>query len=318
MIIKGTCQKQLLMTAIHDAILSPGSRWSEISSNKTNDFLNTGGTDGWVFKSPPIGSKQQSIFLTLKSLDLSLSPLSTPANKGANHLLMWLSENYVPGSSGVNGVHTNKSAAVIYWAFCQVDTVNCAPTSLFDYIIDIKDHRIIIIIQRNNLTTTTYPGFIYMGYPELVTNLEGSNYINQFIIGTNVCNLNSNSANTTGRGHWYKGSSGNYNALAISNCVLNNSNPNPMGLYLLNPISITGDGGTGLADTGPLGILDGLYGLPSVSIVNKDIVNIGLDEYLILDLSQFINNKQINLGGFISTYFYYHNITPTIIAIKTN
>jgi hypothetical protein len=317
MIIKGTCQKQLLMTAIHDAILSPGSGWSEISSNKTNDFLGTGGTDGWVFKSPPIGSKQQSIFLTLKSYDLTQAPLST-LTKGANHLLMWLSENYVPGASGVNGVHTSKTTAAIYWNLCQVDAVNCAPASLFDYIIDIKDHRILIVIQRNNLTTTTYPGFVYIGYPELSTNLEGSNYLNQFIGGTNICNTLLATAATAGRWYWLKGSSGYYHVLAPSSCLLNNSNPNPMGLYLLNPISMTGDGSTGLVDTGFLGILDGLYGLPSVNIINKDIIQIGLDEYQVLDLSQWINNKQISLGGPSASSFYYHNITPTIIAIKIN
>lgn len=318
MLISGSCQKQNLMQAIRDAILSPGSNWVEISSNKTNDYKYTGVmNDGYVFKSPPIGTKAQSVFFNLKSMDLSIINPSNAFNNGANHFFMWLADDYIPNdSNGVNGVFTNKTGCIA-WAFCQADAANCGPTVLFDYFIDIQDHRIMIIIQRSVLTATTYPQFLYVGYPEPSTNLEGANYTNQFILGSNIYNFITPQTGI-GQAHWHKASNGNYGKLAVTNCSLNASNPNPLGLYLLSPIQITGDGGTGIPNTGVLGLLSGIYGLPSTNIVNGDIITIGGDTYQIFNLGQWVLNTLSNVGGPTTGMYYYNGIAPTIVAIKIN
>ncbi|MBM7869285.1 hypothetical protein JOC70_000754 [Clostridium pascui] len=317
MIVKGTCQKQDLLQAIHDAILSAGSNWTEISSNKTNDFKWTGTmNDGYVFKSPPIGTKGQSVILNLKSIDLSVVTTSAAAGNGGNHFLIWLADDYVPNATnGINGTFTNKGGFQ-GWCFCQSDNINCTPTSLFDYIVDIEDHRILIVIQRHLATTLTYPQFLYLGYPDPTTNIEGSNYTNQFIVGSNI--YNSNPGNGVGNAYWHKASNGLYNKIAGTICNLNGSNPNPMGLYLLTPITVTGDGGTGLINSGPLGVLSGLYGLPNTNIVNGDTITIGSDTYQVFALSQYAINAGASIGLLGAAIGYYNGVVPSVIAVKTN
>lgn len=316
MLIKGTCQKQNLMQVIHDAILSPGSNWTEISSNKTNDFKWSGAmSDGWVFKSPPIGPKQQNIFLTLKSLDLSVKSVSV--DNGGNHLYIWLADDYKPSdTSGKNGTYTNKSPYNL-WCFSHIDNVFCSPTSNYDYFIDIVDHRIIIIIQRATETTYSYPQFMYIGYPDLNTNIEGENYTNQLILGSNMCLGNSNYDWAYGHSYWHRCSNGNYFSRANVVCNINSTNPTPMGLYLLTPIYINGDGISGIQNTGTLGILSDIYCLPATNIINGDIVNIGSDSYKVFNLGQWIINSAPNYGMACGLY-YYNSITPTCIAIKVN
>jgi len=318
MMIKGTAQKQNLMQIIHDAILAPGSNWTEISSSKTNDYKYTGTmTDGWVFKSPPIGDKLQSVFLTLKSVDLTIASPTSTLGQGGNHLMIWLADNYVPNATnGQNGTYTNKMGH-IYWAFCQVDATYCLPTSLFDYWIDVKDHRILIVIQRSVGNTVSYPQFLYIGYPDPTTNIEGSGYINQFVVGSNI-GYSIGSINMTGFALWHKSSAGTYGKRTPTACSLNYANPNPAGLYLLNTIKVTGDGGEGIANTGDLGILDGLFGLASTNIVNSDILNAGSDQYQVFNLSQWLVNNQNTLGGTATAGWYNNSITPTFIAIKIN
>lgn len=299
MLIKGSCQKQNLLQAIHDAILSPGSNWAEISSNKTNDFKYSGAmNDGWVFQSPPIGSKQQRIFLTLKSTNLANT--STYGN-----IFMWLADNYVPnGTSGQNGTYTNKNIGVISWIF---DNQYVDPTTSFDYFIDIRDHRILIVIQRTSITTTTNPAWLYIGYPEPSTNLEGPNYTNQFVLG-NCVGFNSSTTHT----YWRKNSAGVYDQYAISRCNLNSSNPTPIGAYLLSPAYVTGDS-CGAGDPGPLGVLTGIYFLPSTNIINGDIITIGSDTYQVFIVFAYNGSQNCGAGS-----LYYYNDLPAVIAIKTN
>ncbi|MBV4432781.1 hypothetical protein KM803_15885 [Clostridium tyrobutyricum] len=299
MLIKGSCQKQNLMQVIHDAILSPGSNWTEISSNKTNDFKYSGTmTDGWVFESPPIGSKQQRIFLTLKSTNFS------QVNTWGT-VYMWLADNYVPNAtSGQNGTYTNKSATVISGI---LDYYRVDPTTSFDYFIDVLDHRILIVVQQTSITTTTHPSWIYIGYPELNTNLEGPNYTNQFILG-NIIGWSP----TISHVYWRKNSAGVYDQYALAKCNLNNSNPTPIGAYLLSPAYITGDS-CSAGDPGPLGVLTGIYFMPNTNIINGDIITIGADTYQVF-ITSTINNKT-NLG---TGNIYYYCDLPVVIAIKTN
>lgn len=306
MMIKGSCQKQDLMQAIHDAILSPGSNWTEISSNKTNDYLYNSAnmTDGWVFKSPPIGDKQQNIFMTLKSQDLSL------ANGQAGVFYIWLSDSYMPNdTSGQNGTYENKSVCNLWIGVIGAKI----PATMYDYFIDIQDHRILIVIQLTSTGTVTNPCFLYVGYPELNTNLEGTNYTNQFILGNATGKINSYYGGGLGFCYWHKNCLNNYNAYAKSICNLNNSNPIPTGAFLLSPIYITGDG-CGAGNPGPLGVLSGLYGMPNTSIVNGDIITIGSDTYQVFIL--YIYNVSISLYG--ASGYYYNNIPLVTIAIKTN
>lgn len=306
MIVKGSCQKQYLMQAIHDAILSPGSNWTEISSNKTNDHLYAGTTisDGWVFKSPPIGTKQQSVFMTLKSLDLSLS------SGASGTLFIWLSDNYVPNATdNQNGTHTNKSV-FNSWVF---DYSSKIPTTMFDYFIDIQDHRILMIIQQTNTGTVTYPHFLYVGYPEPSTNLEGQYYTNQFILG-DILGRTSNWGSGPASCYWHKNSLSYYNAYALSKCNLNNTNPTPMGAYLLSPVYVTGDG-CGAGDPGPLGVLSGLYCMPNTSIVNGDIITVGSDTYQVFIIGSSYSGTY-TLNGV--TAFHCDSLTPAAVAMKIN
>ncbi|AND84294.1 hypothetical protein GTH52_06955 [Clostridium tyrobutyricum] len=306
MMVKGSCQKQDLMQTIHDAILSPGSNWTEISSNKTNDHLYSGAmSDGWVFKSIPIGAKQQSIFMTLKSLDLSLSTGVSGA------LFAWLSDNYVPNATdGQNGTHTNRSYYCNIWCF---DLYNKIPTTMFDYFIDIEDHRILIVIQQTNTGTVTYPHFLYVGYPEPSTNLEGLYYTNQLILG-DILGRPSSWGTSSSCCYWHKNSLGHYNAHALSECNLNNLNPTPIGAYLLSPVYVTGDG-CGAGDPGPLGVLSGLYCMPNTSIVNGDIVTVGSDTYQVFIMGGY----SVNGTTLIGIYGYYRDsIAPAAVAIKIN
>ncbi|WP_252233788.1 hypothetical protein [Clostridium sp. ZS1] len=313
MLIKGTCQKKDLLLAIHDAILSPGSNWSEISSNKTNDYKwEEPMTDGWVFKSPPIGTKNQSVVLELKSIDLSITSASSSVGCGGNTICMWLADDYTPSETeSTNGKFATRGTLNTL-LFAQADNTYCRPIDLFDYFVDVLDHRLLIIIQRHVSTTISYPHFVYIGYPEPNTNIEGTNYTNQFIVGSNI---NCQSNKTVACVHWHKGSNGYYNQFACTKCYLNSANPNPMGLYLLTPIEVTGDGGSGIGNTGPLGVLSGLYGMPTSNIVNGDTITIGSDTYQAFVTSQWMPNTSGYYGA-TNTSYYMNGITPTVIALK--
>jgi len=65
-----------------------------------------------------------------------------------------------------------------------------------------------------------------------------------------------------------------------------------MGLYLLNPIYLMADNlNNNVPNTGFLGILDGIYGLPNTNIVNGDIVKIDNDQYKIFNIGQYLINQ---------------------------
>ncbi len=317
MMIKGTCQKRELPQKIHDAIIGDGSNWQEMSSNKVQDFKWTGDqSDGWVFKSPPIGTKGESVILQMKHIDFNITATNGHEGNGGNHFYFWLADNYEPSiTPNTSGTFTSKGM-FHSWIFTHIDAVNCGPLAKYDYIVDVLDHRIMIVIQRHNETITTYPQFIYIGYPEPNTNLEGKDYTNQFIVGSNI----NNGSSTVAYVSWHKASNGKHNGYAYTSCTLNAANPNPMGLYLLSPILVTGDGGTGMPNTGPLGVLSGLYGLPPSGIVNNDTIMIGSDEYKVFAISQWsINTSASSYGGHSENYVNYMNgITPTMIAIKIN
>ncbi len=316
MIIKGTCQKRELPQRIHDAIVGAGSNWQEISSNKTQDFKWDGvQSDGWVFKSPPIGTKGESVILQMKHMDFNITSTSGSVGNGGNHFCFWLADEYEPSvTQDTSGTFTAKGR-FHSWMFTHIDAVNCGPLAEYDYFVDVLDHRIMMVIQRHNNTINTYPQFMYIGYPEPNTNLEGKDYTNQFIVGSNVCNGGSTVAYVS----WHKASNGTRNGFAYTSCTLNAANPNPMGLYLLSPILVTGDGGTGMSNTGPLGVLSGLYGLPPSGIVNNDTIMIGSDEYKIFAISQWsINNDVSDYGGHTKYVYYMNGITPTMIAMKVN
>ncbi|GAA0082349.1 hypothetical protein LAV60_07315 [Clostridium sporogenes] len=286
MLVKGTCAKKDLMTEIYKAILSPGSNWTEISSNKINDYV-VGGNDGWIFKSPQIGYKKENIFMRLKSPDLSNPKIS------GNHLYIWLSDNYIPSNTtGENGTFT-KLGMKNRILFTPSNIANHNPDTLYNYYVDILDYRILIIIELHTVSMVTYPNFIYVGYPDINTNLEGEEYTNQIIAASNLGDCPSN----TPRVYWHKapGSTGNgsqYNKFAKTFCSLNLFNPNPMGLYLLNPIYLMADNlNNNVPNTGFLGILDGIYGLPNTNIVNGDIVKIDNDQYKIFNIGQYLINQ---------------------------
>ncbi len=292
MLIKGTCQKQNLMQAIHDAILSPGSNWTEVSSNNVNDFnMNLGmGSDGWVFKSPAIGTKAQNIFLTIKSQDFSLAYSSI--------ILFCFSENYAPSATlGQNGTHVNKNGT--QWQMCNSSTgadSNFLPTDTIEYFIDILDHRILIVIQKKSVTLSNYPQYIYLGYPDLKTNLEGTN-INQLMFGSNLTQTT-----TANMCFWFKNSNSTnpYWKYATTSVNLNSNNPTPMGLYLMSPAYISGDGVT-IPNFGLIGVLEGIYFLPATNVINGDILQVGSDQYQIFNLAQWTLRSSVQ---------------STIIAIK--
>ncbi|NFV12664.1 hypothetical protein FDG09_06925 [Clostridium sporogenes] len=308
MLVKGTCAKKDLMTEIYKAILSPGSNWTEISSNKTNDYI-VNGNDGWVFKSPKIGYKKENVFMRLKSPDLSDPKIS------GNHLYIWLSDNYIPSNTeGENGTFT-QMGIVNKVLFTPSNVQNHNPDTLYDYYIDILDYRILVIIELHTVSMITYPNFIYVGYPDINTNLEGKEYTNQFIAASNLGGAPGKMA------YWHKapGATGNgsqYNKFSNTFCQLNSVNPTPMGLYLLNPIYLIADNlNNNVPNTGFLGILYGIYGLPNTNVVNGDIVKIDRDEYKVFNLSQYLINTDRNAGE--GNIYYYNSLKDVnCIAIK--
>ncbi len=308
MLVKGTCAKKDLMTEIYKVILSPGSNWTEISSNKTNDYI-VNGNDGWVFKSPEIGYKKENIFMRLKSPDLSNPKIS------GNHLYIWLSDNYIPSNTeGENGTFT-QMGTVNKVLFTPSNIQNHNPDTLYNYYIDILDYRILIIIELHTVSMITYPNCIYIGYPDINTNLEGKEYTNQFIAASNLGGAPGTMA------YWHKapGATGNgsqYNKFSNTFCQLNSVNPTPMGLYLLNPIYLIADNlNNNVPNTGFLGILDGIYGLPNTNIVNGDIVKINGDDYKVFNLSQYLLNTASNIGE--GSIYYYNSLkNVNCIAIK--
>ncbi len=308
MLIKGECLKSNLLQTIHDAILYSGSNWTEISSNKEQDYnVVGGGSDGWVFKSPVIGGEGQSIFLTLKSQDFT--------QDGRNLIMIGLSEDYSPALEiGTNGIHTNKFYEV--WAICnnaKNNDMTWLPTDTIEYFIDVLDHRILIVLQKKSETLYNYPQYCYIGYPNLNTNLESPNAINQFIFASNLSGLDSVNRPTWFKTSQPKSSSYNpYGQIAISYVNLNINNPTPNGMYLMHPVYLTGDGVVSPA-CGILGILDGLYFLPATNISNGDIIKVGDDTYKVF-VKQYTINNFIDMG--IGHRAYYDSINASVFAIK--
>lgn len=311
MLVKGECLKSNLLQTMHDVVLFSGSNWTEISSNKEQDYnLVGGGSDGWIFKSPGVGKNGQSIFLTLKSQDFT--------QDRTNLIMIGLSENYSAASEpGINGTHTNRNLA--YWAICRNannDDMTWIPTDTIEYFIDILDHRILIVIQKKSETLYNYPQYCYIGYPNLNTNLESPNAINQFIFASNL-----STPQNANRPIWFKTSqpkSASYNPYlqtAVSYVNLNNLNPTPNGIYLMHPVYLTGDGVV-LPVCGVLGVIDGLYFLPATNISNGDIIKVGDNTYKVFVKQYSINNTGIDFG--VGSRSYYDSINASVFAIKIN
>lgn len=321
MLIKGICKKKELLNTIHDAILSSGSNWTEISSNKNNDFDNSdNSSDGWVFRSPAIGTKKQNIFLRLKSRNFS------DENRYNCHIFVGISESYIAGTEEENGKFINKSPLYCI-PITDSDNQNHGSEALFRYYIDVKDYRILIVIEFNDITNNTQPRYIYIGYPDLNTNLEGDSYINQFIasscLGREITN------NSDPYMYWLKcppiggkEQDGQYNKFAKANSHINSLNPTPMGIYLLNPIYIMADNlGNNIPYTGFLGVLDGIYTVSNTNIVNGDIIKINEGEYKVFNTSNISlgDRKDYDKDEKLSYYKHFYNSIPgCCFAIKIN
>lgn len=306
MFLKGTCQRQQLMQALHDAIVGAGSNWTEISSNKTNDFKGTEGTDGLVFKSLPIGPKSKSVYFNLKSMDLSVG--------AGNHFYITIADGYTPGTSGTNGIFT-KRCNLLSWIFCRIDPTYILPTTLFDYSVDVQDHRILITIRENTANTQSRPAFLYIGYPEPSTNIEGPIQSNIFMAGSALGSQDGNP--TQGFAYWHKTPKELYFKRCNVICNTNASNPTDKGDYLLTPFSLSGDNDG--YNSGTLGILTGIFGLPATNIINEDIITVGSDVYKVFDLYQ-LNGWNGNYDTYGSPYGFYNSCSiPTrYVAIKMN
>ncbi|PJI07024.1 MULTISPECIES: hypothetical protein [Clostridium] len=307
MLVKGECLKSDLLQAIHDAILSSGSNWTEISSNNEQDYnIDGGGSDGWIFKSPGVGKNGQSVFFTLKGQDFTV--------ENTYIIMVGLSENYLPNATAnTNGTHTNKGTFL--WAICSgspnYDTT-WLPTDTVEYFVDVLDNRILITIQKKSAVLNNYPQYMYIGYPDLATNLESTN-INQFICGSNL-----RTKVNAYKPVWLKTSqckSGSYNpyfATVTSAVYLNANNPTPGGEYLMWPVYLNGDDVTN-PSCGLLGVLDGLYFLPATNVINGDIIKVGDSTYKVFVQQWYINNQINAYGGWA---YWMNSVSASVWVMK--
>jgi len=289
MYVTGVVPKSGLYQAICDAIVSPGSNWVQISSNPTEDGLSAG-TDGKIFKGPPIGVNNQSVIFRMKMVNHTTDWASGVGNIDLRFYLSVM-ENYTPGSAGSNGVMTNPTPVNSIYGSAYYHVINNADEPMVYHVL-IEDHRIIIIFYRQGFTNVAYKTMIYIGYPDLNNNFEVKDTIkNVFLIGAgtyagSTSRSWSNLILKAGTTYYETG-----DTAAEGNLWYNITDYDPaIKKFSLYPVPIPRMASTLAAFAGVLfhGYLDGIYILPAITdvyLVDRDILVDGADQYLVIGTS---------------------------------
>jgi hypothetical protein len=289
LIIDSAPRKDLL-SKLREMIINSNQGWSEISTNKENDFKTTVAgteTDGYVFKSEAVTDKNRNMILRMKSQDLTAVSSST-----TTQLYFWTASDYIPNiTDGSNGSFTNLSTYTTQH-FTHTDGMN-TPDTLYEVYLDILPHRLFFVIHRKDVGIDSKPSMFYFGYPELETMSEGPNYIMQLIFGSNTAGA------VTTQIEMFKAPDGSSfsTVTRLSNYVnLAPNNPNANMEYTMSPIYV------GSSTFGILGKVDGIWGLPTNNITNLDELVQGGERYKVFQIRQHTAGSS--------------SITPTFICIK--
>ena len=278
MIYELQCRKADFVPTLVKALTDDGT-FNMISSNTANDRIITAGcSDGYVFRSSEDINGNKFI-LTIKNIDTDNNALNTQIN-------LMLSDNYTPAqTANTNGVFGAGSGRKAYYLTSQASLTLDAIIKIH---LDIKPHRI-ILITYNAAPTIENPSLIYIGYPELSTNIERYYMQNLFIVGTN-CTVTGplvarNLLNQTWQTHKL------YTLLAPTN-------PNVAGDYNMSPIFI------GNATESIYGALDGVWVMPWVNISQLDELEQNGDRFKVFRLTQAVgSNGFTDLGTLANLAF---------------
>jgi len=278
MIYELQCRKADFVPTLVKALTDDGT-FNMISSNTANDRIITAGcSDGYVFRSSEDINGNKFI-LTIKNIDTDNNALNTQIN-------LMLSDNYTPAqTANTNGVFGAGSGRKAYYLTSQASLTLDAIIKIH---LDIKPHRI-ILITYNAAPTIENPSLIYIGYPELSTNIERYYMQNLFIVGTN-CTVTGplvarNLLNQTWQTHKLY-------------TLLTPTNPNVAGDYNMSPIFI------GNATESIYGALDGVWVMPWVNISQLDELEQNGDRFKVFRLTQAVgSNGFTDLGTLANLAF---------------
>jgi hypothetical protein len=191
-----------------------------------------------------------------------------------------LSDDYEPAAiNNTNGVFGAGSGRKAYYITSQASLTLDA---IIKTHLDIKPHRI-ILITYNAIPTLENPSLLYIGYPELSTNIERYYMQNLILLGTNSTAAGPLVAKNILNQAW---------ATHKLYTLLAPTNPNVAGDYNMSPIFI------GTATEGIYGVLDGVWVMPKTNISQLDELELNGDRYKVFKLTQAVgSNGFADLGG---------------------
>jgi len=278
MLIRGTCQRKDVYNTIISAIATSGL-WTQVSSNPTEDLNTTAagwaGSDGNIFKSN-FAKNGQYVYFAIKQVQDWASCITAGVNIRVNLL-----GGYTPGSAGANGTKSNYYTTGGYtWALKNMGT---SLTTVFEYVVLIEAHRIIISIHQDGILTSA-SNVLYVGFADQATVIEGSSYVNAYLIPSAV---EATPATVTNAGtctplmmkspiKWGDAITSTYVAPLLDSIT----NPNYSNVYSVACVDIRYNNAS--APLGYIGSLDGIYGLPATNINHLDILLIGSTQYLVV------------------------------------
>jgi hypothetical protein len=272
MIYEFECQKQLFMHTLVQTIMDDGT-FTMISSNTTNDrAVAATNSDGFVFRSSDDINGNKFI-VTFKNIDLDNTPNNT-------QISIMVSDDYTPHTDpNTNGVFGTGSGRRAYFLTAQA---NLTLDAIINVHLDIKPHRI-ILVTHNARPTVQAPSLLYIGYPELSTNIERHHMQNLIMVGTNFPVAGPLVSRDMLNNRWQT-----HNLYTL----IAPTNPNVAGDYNMSPIFI----GTGTE--GIYGTLDGVWVMPIANISQLDELEQNGDRFKVFRLRQAVNSTGfINLGA---------------------
>jgi hypothetical protein len=267
MLYTGTCRKQEFFNVLIDKILNSGV-YSQLSKNIVQDGKREG-SDGYVFQSNLLQSE--------KKLTFGLKDFNSSSSNTQVECSVRTTESYIAGESeGDNGTWGEGTGWRSYY-FTYEHSV-CHDTEI-QYWIDILPHRIIIVSQKHHFGAE-HPSLLYIGYPELHSQISIHLMDNNMLIGNNI-----QLSNGSGNIDVLTGLDGAHNQHQKLYSLLPPRNPNIAGEYQLSPIYI------GYADTGFIGKLEGLWAMPDENINNNDEIDVNGDRYKVFKLNNNHNHS---------------------------
>ena len=274
MIYELECRKADFVPTLAQALIDDGT-FTMVSSNTANDRIITAGcSDGYVFRSSD-NINGRKFILAIKNIDTDNNALNTQIN-------LMLSNDYEPsGNPNTNGVFGAGSGRRAYYLTSQASLTLDAIIRIH---LDIKPHRIIMVTYKA-IPTLENPSLIYIGYPELSTNIERYYMQNLFILGTNCTVTGPLVAKDALNQAW---------ATHKLYTLLAPTNPNVAGDYNMSPIFV------GTAIESIYGALDGVWVMPATNISQLDELEQNGDRFRVFKLTQAVGSNGFTDLGTIS------------------